>query len=351
MEYLCFEEIELNLILYIRHMKDLYIKTGIIISASVAILASVPKIIRLESLDYEEIGVTILYNFTFLIICWIIHQYFIQAAIFKQKWITIIISILTCVIFALLYDYIFDLFYHSPLLLEEIVTNRRTALLVFRGLLVGSFQFFMVYYLNMIFETQQARVEVERLKQENLEARLDSLKQQISPHFLFNALNTLKTLTVDPNVKEYTMQLAHVYRYLLNFNENNVVKIEEELKFIESYLYIQKTRFEDALNIDIQINKEIFKKCIPPLSLQTLVENAIKHNVISNAKPLQIKIFNEQDQYLIVQNNLQPKLSVEDSTGKGLQNINDRYTLLSNQQIHITNGPIYFIVKLPLLLC
>lgn len=332
-------------------MKELHIKTGIIISASVAILASVPKIIRLESLNYEEIGVTIFYNFTFLIICWITHQYFVQASYFKQKWFVIIISISTCVILALFYDYLFDLFYHSPLLLEEIISNRRLALLIFRGLLIGSFQFFMVYYLNMLFETQRARLELGQLKQENLQARLDSLKQQISPHFLFNALNTLKTLTTDQNVKEYTVQLANVYRYLLNFNENNVIKIEAELKFIESYLYIQKVRFEEALNIDIQLSKEIQNKCIPPLSLQILVENAIKHNIISNSKPLNIQIVNNDEDYLIVQNNLQPKISVEESTGKGLQNIRDRYVLLANQPIEIINGPLYFIVKLPLLSC
>lgn len=332
-------------------MKALHIKTGIIISGSVAILASVPKIIRLESIDYKEIIVTIFYNFFFLLACWIIHQHFIRLSLFNIKWLKIITSILSCMIFAIIYDRLFDLFYHSPLLLEQFVTNRRRSLLIFRGFLIGSFQFFMAYYLNMLFETQKARLELEHFKQENLQARLDSLKQQISPHFLFNALNTLKTLTTDQNVKEYTIQLANVYRYLLNYNENNVVKLEAELKFIESYLYIQKVRFEDALHIDIQLNREIQNKCIPPLSLQILVENAIKHNIISNSKPLYIQIVNNNEDYLVVQNNLQPKISIEESTGKGLQNIRDRYILLANQQIEIINGPIYFIVKLPLLSC
>jgi LytS/YehU family sensor histidine kinase len=247
------------------------------------------------------------------------------------------------------FEYVQQLFYNS-LSSIDILPGRRPFYLTLRGFFIGGLQFFMVYYIAAIKEAEQSKIENEQLKKENLQARLNLLKQQISPHFLFNSLSTLKTIAPDTNTRQYIMQLSNVYRYLLNYNDNNMATLHDELAFTNSYLYILKERYEDALQLHIQVPDALLHLHIPPLSLQILVENAIKHNIISPTEPLHIYIHSDGHDTLTVENNVQPKLSTEKNTGKGLQNINDRYHLLSGKQIDITHTPSKFIVKLPLLL-
>ena len=194
--------------------------------------------------------------------------------------------------------------------------------------------------------------ELSKTKNENLETQLQLLKQQISPHFLFNSLNTLRCIATDNNTKSYITQLSNVYRYLLTNNkykDEDLVFLKDELEFTNSYLYILKERFEDALDININISDETLYTQIPPLALQVLIENATKHNVISMDSPLCINIYNEGDDKLVVSNNLQAKLSSEDSLGIGLDNIKKRYQLLSDKEIEIIKTEKDFTVKLPLI--
>lgn len=203
-------------------------------------------------------------------------------------------------------------------------------------------------YTNIIL--QRSKLENERLQQAKLRAQLLSLQQQLSPHFLFNSLSTLKTIAPDSDTKTYVVQLANVYRYLLNFNEHHLAPVKDELTFLRSYLYILQERYEDALHITIDIPEKYYNKYIPPLSLQLLVENALKHNTISPEQPLYIRIFTDDAPALIIENSFQPKVFVEDSTGKGLQNIKDRYELIGGKTISIQKNEQHFTVTLPLLL-
>ena len=194
--------------------------------------------------------------------------------------------------------------------------------------------------------------ELTKTKNENLETQLQLLKQQISPHFLFNSLNTLRCIATDNKTKSYITQLSNVYRYLLTNNkykDEDLVLLKDELEFTNSYLYILKERFEDALDIDINISQETLYMQIPPLALQVLIENATKHNVVSMDSPLSIYIYNEGEETLVVKNNLQPKLSSEDSLGIGLDNIKKRYQLLSDKEIEIIKTDTDFTVKIPLI--
>lgn len=194
--------------------------------------------------------------------------------------------------------------------------------------------------------------ELTKTKNENLETQLKLLKQQISPHFLFNSLNTLRCIATDNKTKSYITQLSNVYRYLLTNNkykDEDLVLLKDELEFTNSYLYILKERFEDSLDIDINISQETLYMQIPPLALQVLIENATKHNVVSMDSPLSIYIYNEGEETLVVKNNLQPKLSSEDSLGIGLDNIKKRYQLLSDKEIEIIKTDTDFTVKIPLI--
>ncbi|WP_295771661.1 histidine kinase [uncultured Mucilaginibacter sp.] len=219
--------------------------------------------------------------------------------------------------------------------------------------LIGSFFLSMACYisynnLDTNDKLQQTKLENEQFKQAHLRAQLISLQQQISPHFLFNSLSTLKTIATDADTKNFVVQLAHVYRYLLNFNDRQVSRLSEELAFIRSYLYILHQRFESALNIHINVPEQYLNYQIPPLSLQLLVENAIKHNALSPDKPLTLNIEVNNELQLVVSNNYRPKKVPVESTGLGLQNINDRFRLLFNKEIKVEKSNEVFTVTLPL---
>ena len=181
-------------------------------------------------------------------------------------------------------------------------------------------------------------------------AKFESLKNQLDPHFLFNSLNVLTSLIGEnPNLAEkFTTKLSKVYRYVLEQRNKDLVPIEEELKFAKTYMELLGMRFEDAVefNIPDSISNDALK--IVPLSLQLLLENAVKHNVVSSSKPLTINIYEEAN-YLIIENNINPKEAIGKSTKVGLQNITDRYGLITQKGVKVENNNKTFKVSLPLL--
>ena len=193
-------------------------------------------------------------------------------------------------------------------------------------------------------------MEITQLKEAQLQASISSLKEQLSPHFLFNTLNTLSSISKEENVKEYVTELSNVYRYLLSFQKKDAVTIEEELEFASSYIYIIKARMEEAIDIEININEETRKTKLPPLTLQLLIENALKHNVASVSKPLIILITDKDPGWLSVSNNFQPRIYTQPSTGTGLDNIRRRYHLLFGRDISIEQSEQFFFIKLPVIL-
>jgi two-component system LytT family sensor kinase len=193
------------------------------------------------------------------------------------------------------------------------------------------------------------RMEKDLLEQAHLRAQLISLQQQISPHFLFNSLSTLKTLVSDAPAKNYIVHLAGVYRYVLSFNDKYLTKLDDELKFIASYLHILKERFGDMLKVEMNIQPQHRNLYLPSLSLQLLIENAIKHNVCSAERPLYITITSTDSPALMVENNFQPKQSRKERPGMGLKNIIERYKLLVNKSVDVTNDNDKFTVTIPLL--
>ena len=181
-------------------------------------------------------------------------------------------------------------------------------------------------------------------------AKFESLKNQLDPHFLFNSLNVLTSLIGEnpAQAEKFTTKLSKVYRYVLEQRNKDLVPIEEELKFAKTYMQLLEMRFEDAVkfNIPDTISNNDLK--IVPLSLQLLLENAVKHNVVSSSKPLTISIY-EKDTYLIIENNVNPKEAIGKSTKVGLQNIADRYGLITQKGVKIENNNKTFKVSLPLL--
>jgi sensor histidine kinase YesM len=192
----------------------------------------------------------------------------------------------------------------------------------------------------------RATLNAEVLEKENIRAKYESLKSQVSPHFLFNSLNALTNLVYEDQDKaaKFIKQLSEVYRYVLDSRDKEVVSVEEEKKFLNSYIFLQQIRFGDKLKLEINMDNS--RSLIAPLVLQMLVENAIKHNIISEEHPLTIRIYSENG-FIVVENDLRKKSVIQsESPGIGLENIIRRYEFLSDKKVEVAEGDV-FQVKLP----
>jgi LytS/YehU family sensor histidine kinase len=178
----------------------------------------------------------------------------------------------------------------------------------------------------------------------------ESLKQQLNPHFLFNSLTSLSSLIEsEPKAASgFLDSLSKTYRYILKTRDNETVPLIDEIKFAENYVKLQTTRFEKGFIVNMNIPEEFYHRKIVPVTLQNLIENAIKHNIIDEDSPLQVDIFIKND-YLVVQNNLQKKKFVETSNKHGLVSMESLYRYLSNQPVEINESNNFFTVKIPLL--
>jgi hypothetical protein len=181
-------------------------------------------------------------------------------------------------------------------------------------------------------------------------AQFESLKNQIDPHFLFNSLNVLSSLIEEnpDNAQKFTTSLSKIYRYVLEQKDKELVSVAEELSFAKTYMNLLKMRFENSISYELPTDYDNPEAKVVPLSLQLLLENTIKHNVASEQKPLHIKIYIENN-YLIVENNLQKKEVLQDRKGVGLQNIVNRYGLISERKVLVEQTETAFKVKIPIL--
>jgi two-component system LytT family sensor kinase len=209
----------------------------------------------------------------------------------------------------------------------------------------------VVFFLRFFIEQWKLSiVQAERLEKEKTLVQFDNLKNQMNPHFLFNAFSSLNGLIMENQqlAVQFVQQLSKVYRYVLQHNHQQVVALSTEINFIDQYIALLKTRFSGAIFFDINIREKDVEKQIVPVTLQILIENALKHNVVDVAKPLHIKIYSNDD-YLVVCNNKQLKSLVADSNKVGLQNMQSLYAFLSDKPLLIEEKEDKFMVKVPLL--
>ena len=197
----------------------------------------------------------------------------------------------------------------------------------------------------------QASLQAEKLQKEIAQAQFESLKNQVNPHFLFNSLNVLTSLiTVAPDLAEkFTEQLSKAYRYVLEHKGDDLVPLKTELEFIHSYIFLIDIRFKDKLKVDIDLPASKLNYLLPPLTLQLLIENAIKHNVVSKKSPLLIHIFIDANNYLCVDNNLQVRADKMASSQVGLRNITNRYGYITDKPVFFGIENSQYEAKIPLL--
>lgn len=188
----------------------------------------------------------------------------------------------------------------------------------------------------------------EKLAQEKLLFQYETLKSQVNPHFLFNSLNTLSSLVhSNPSMsEEFIRKLSNIYRYILENQEKDLVPLADEIQFVHEYFALQKIRDEEKIELNVELN-ETENLLIPPVSLQLLIENALKHNVATRKNPLVVTIHNEGLDKLVVRNNLQPKSQLSSSSKTGLKNLNERCRLILKREIEIIQTETEFVVKIP----
>lgn len=212
----------------------------------------------------------------------------------------------------------------------------------------------VVLFLEIGYQLLQSRdneIEITKIKYENEKYKYNQLKNQVNPHFLFNSLNILSGMIYTRKAKEcadYIGKLSDVYRYVIKNNEINKISLREEVDFICKYCEILETRFRDGIKINIDFEKKILDRYVLPMSLQILVENAVKHNIATESNPLEIRIYSEGE-YIIISNNINTRNDSKISTGIGLMNLSNRYKIATKKDIEIIKRTHIYIVKIPII--
>ncbi len=214
---------------------------------------------------------------------------------------------------------------------------------------------FIIVLAVSLYETNKnlriSLIKMERFKKENAEAKFHSLKKQLSPHFLFNTLNTLYSI-IDSDqelAKDYLLKISDIYRYVLENENNELIELKNELDFARDYAFLISKRFGDAFEFKTNVPEKLMNKYIPPLTMQMLAENVLKHNKLDLENKLILTVYAENSNELIIKNNITAKNTHANTTRLGLQNLNNRYKYLINQEISIMNNQTEFVVEIPLI--
>ncbi len=298
-------------------------------------------------------GISFIYSFVLTAVSSYFHDYADskyrwETQMRKRLWFGAIGSVIVTVLaFAMVRWFVEVVLYGKSLddfIAGERVFNYIMALAI---VLIASLFFHAFYFYKAL---QDSKIREQKIIAGTASAKFDALKNQLDPHFLFNSLNVLTSLIEeDPQqAQRFTTALSKVYRYVLEQKNKDLVPVDEELDFARTYVKLLTMRFEDGIQFEIPERVSNPEGKIVPLSLQLLLENAVKHNVVTTSKPLVIRVF-EKDGNLVVQNNLQEKSVVKRSSGVGLRNIQQRYSILSERKVTIQKTASEFSVQLPIL--
>jgi two-component system, LytTR family, sensor kinase len=316
----------------------------------ISLLASLPKIIlssvgnttRVNAfLSWQDLVLQLFFGFCFGVLVLYFYNYFQlprwkKAAIFS-------VSYIVCTVFFVQT--------HLHLLTLEGQGFSRVSYYI-RDLIILTTAIITSNYLKTIRLKKALAIRNQHLETENIKAELNVLRQQLNPHFLFNSLNTLHSLMREDVAKSqfYLENLATLLRFSLDMQNKEVIPLLEEFRLLKAYIYLLSIRFGEKLTIVLPENLDLSVGLIPPMALQLLVENAVKHNEISTKKPLKIVInWAENGTSITVHNNLNPKKQVEETSGLGLFNLQSRYELIDNQSIVIKKETSFFSVTIPIL--
>lgn len=305
--------------------------------------------------NYTSILISWVATFVFLLISWYIISFllaFLEKTGRKINFVNRILILIASTAFLLSSFFIIGLYVRSEI--NDLAPRRENVyfFVALRGFVSIFFIYIFQFALNSNTKAREVLLQNQTLSTENIRAQFEILRQQVNPHFLFNALSTLRSMirNGNKNSEVFVLKLSEIYRQLLLKREKELVTLKEELDFVNDYIFMLHARFENALIIHIEIPENLLNYKIPTFCLQLLLENCIKHNAISNENPLKINLFYTHPESLIIENNLHPKISQIEPSGVGLKNLGQRYHLLGEPNgIHVFSDETVFRVKIKLL--
>ena len=327
-------------------------KLAILFSAILSLFGVITNTTPLSDFDIFLILPTWFSPFSFLLVAWYLNSIITNKLFFNdKKWnltSKILIVFLSNCFLLILFTFV-SIFISKTFNLER---EYNYIYLIARGSVSIAIIYLVQYTLNLNARNQSVLLQNQMLKTENIRAQFEILRQQISPHFLFNSLSSLRSMirSSNKNAENFVIKLSDIYRLLLANKEIDTITLKEELEFIEDYSFLLFARFENMLHIDIDIPQNLFKYKIPTFTLQLLLENCVKHNIVSKENPLHIKIYDSGVKSISVENNLQPKIKAGEKSGIGLQNLIKRYELLGvSNGVQIFSDESVYRVKIKLL--
>ena len=351
----------------------------LILYSPLMLYANLPESFRswdklLEIMPFIVLFELLAFGFYFICIAatdWVqnkLHQRFGEDFLIDFNWLALVLTMAISLVLSLLYTNVFQwslynilsfIFQGSisrsfigpnALFTPEVLMYMHRTNTVFNQVIMLS-AFYLIIMSRSYQQLKDVKLRAERSEKEAALSQFEALKSQLSPHFLFNSLSILTSMVhEDADLSEkFVKQLSKVYRYTLEQRDHELVSLETELEFIKAYTFLLQIRFENKFEVHINVDSIDQKRYrIPPLTLQLLVENAVKHNRMSVQEPLKIDIYGEEE-FLIVQNTWQPRDKPEESTGIGLPNIINRYSLFTDREVTFGQDRDMFIVKIPLL--
>ena len=289
------------------------------------------------------IRTALIWNGSMLIIQYSVNRF----SMFKETVKLILFQVSTLTVYVLLVE--LGEFITVKYLLNITLTGSEKMAMIIVSLII-TFMISSIYAAVAFFiQWKENLVRAQALEKATLEAKYDTLRNQVNPHFLFNSLNTLIVLVNDnPVATRYVESMSEIMRYMLQSRDKEAVLLRDELNIAKEYLFIQQNRFGDKLTVEFEVPEKYYHYAIPPLALQMLLENALKHNVCSMEHPLKVKGYISDNQYIVIENSIRPKIDKEPSTGVGLENIRNRYIHLTGKDILVKQGNGKFTVMLPL---
>lgn len=329
---------------------DLKISPVVIWTSSIilGVLSSVPQFAQ-HSFSLQEAIVNAVLTSSFAILMWYVNLYMLswysrkspkQRLSYSRLFITLGVGIVV----------MFGLAWVQQLILSHINFGPVMLMIEVRGILINLVCYMFLHLLQQNYENRHVTMQLEQMKNDNLAAQYELLKQQVNPHFLFNSLNTLKAM-VENEEKEavdFILKLSNFYRYTLESRKLDLIQIKEEMDIVRAFLYLQNARFEGGFTFRETLDEKILQTLIPPFTLQLLIENCLKHNIVSREKPLHIRLYSEAGG-IVLENPIQLKSGDHHSMGVGLENINLRYQHLLDRQVEIIDDQHIFKIKLPVI--
>jgi sensor histidine kinase YesM len=285
----------------------------------------------------------LIWNGSMIIIQYAVHRF----PVFKETVKLIAFQVIALCVFVLLVELGEIYTVENYLKVAMSFTEKRTLII---GSLLITFMISSIYASVAFFlEWKENLLRTQALEKANLEARYDTLRNQVNPHFLFNSLNTLLMLVNNnPVASKYVESISEIMRYMLQSQDKEAVLLRDELKIARDYVFIQQSRFGDKLQVEFDVPEKYYHYAIPPLALQMLLENAIKHNVVSKDDPLKVRVYMQDSLFVVIENTIKAKIDKDPSTGVGLDNIRNRYIHLTGKDIIVKLENGKFVVMLPL---